>query len=166
MLNGLRRMDVVPERVRRDARILDKSRWHLAQCEGASPSDAAAAAGAGLSKKKLEAVLLALRRAVPISLDAPLPLNDQRYTLGEKVRADEIDPAQAVAENSVRAAVARAVTTLPAREQMIIASFYSGETTFRALGGRLGISKQRVSQIHSHALATLRAKLALRLRGA
>ena len=30
MLNGLRRMDAVPERIRRDARVLDSARWRLA----------------------------------------------------------------------------------------------------------------------------------------
>jgi len=63
----------------------------------------------------------------------------------------------------VRAAVAQAVTKLPARERVIISTFYTGRTTFRAIGGRLGISKQRVSQIHGHALANLRTILSARL---
>ena len=160
MLNGLRRLDVIPERVRRDARNLDAARWRIAQHKGAAPSDAIAAAGAGLSGPKLEAVLLALRRAVPISLDAPLQPTDQSATLGDRIAADGVDPAQHLVQQSVRAAVTRAVRTLPPREQMIIAEFYSGENTFRSIGGRLGISKQRVSQIHGRAINTLRTRLA------
>lgn len=168
MLNGLRRMDVVPERVRRDARNLDLARWRIAQAGGCAPSDSMAAAGAGLSRKKLNAVLLALRRAVPISLDATLPhqLYERGETLGDRVQADTVDPATSVSDRSIRAAVARAVTALPARERMIIACFYSGEATFRAIGGQLGISKQRVSQIHTGALATLRNILSLQLQDA
>jgi RNA polymerase sigma factor for flagellar operon FliA len=161
MLNGLRRMDVIPERVRRDARNLDQARWQLAQHGGESPSDAAAAAGAGLSERKLNAVLLALRRAVPLSLDAPVGISEQGAALGERIESETADPAQIVAQRSVDAVLARAVTTLSARERLIIASFYAGETTFRAIGGRLGISKQRVSQIHGRAIASLRAMLAL-----
>ncbi len=164
MLNGLRRMDTVPERVRRDARQLDRARWRIAQTQGSAPTDAAAADGAGLTRKKLAAVLLALRRAVPTSLDAPIPqVYDNVVTLADKLPADVIDPAQAVSARSVRAAVARAVTKLPPRERMIISTFYATDTTFRAIGGRLGISKQRVSQIHGQALTSLRTILAPQL---
>jgi RNA polymerase sigma factor for flagellar operon FliA len=164
MLNGLRRMDTVPERVRRDARNLDRARWRIAQADGGVPTDAAAAAGAGLSRKKLHAVLLALRRAIPISLDAPIPqLHENVVTLSDKLQADGDDPACAMSMKSVRAVVARAVTKLPPRERMVIATFYTGETTFRAIGGRLGISKQRVSQIHGHALVSLRNILSSQL---
>jgi len=162
MLNGLRRMDVIPERVRRDARTLDAARWRIAQRDGAAPSDCAAAENAGLNIRKLDAVLLALRRAVPVSLDAPLPHNEQSTTVGDRVASDCVDPAQCAVQHSVRAAVARAVRTLPPREQMIIAAFYAGENTFRAIGGRLGISKQRVSQIHGRAISTLRSRLGQR----
>jgi RNA polymerase sigma factor FliA len=162
MLNGLRRMDVVPERVRRDARNLDLARWRIAQTAGYAPSDAVAARGAGLTPRKLDAVLLALRRAVPISLDAPAQHASYsgRETLGDCVKDATGDPAKAVSDTAVRAVVAQAVTALPARERTIIAWFYTGETTFRAIGGRLGISKQRVSQIHATALASLRAIIA------
>jgi RNA polymerase sigma factor for flagellar operon FliA len=161
ILNGLRAMDPVPERVRRDARNLDRSRWRLAQEESASPTDLAAASGAGLSSRKLLAVLLALRRAVPLSLDAPPKRRNEQgvmegTTLGERMRSEGADPACVVAEQSVRLAVARAVSALSTRERLIIKSFYSGEASFRAIGGQLGISKQRVSQIHGRALGSLR----------
>jgi RNA polymerase sigma factor FliA len=161
MLNGLRRMDTVPERVRRDARYLDRARWRVAQADGSAPTDVVAAVEAGLSRKKLNAVLLALRRAVPLSLDAPIAQSpDHVVTLRDKIQADTSDPSHTVSLRSVRTAVAQAVTKLSPREQVIIATFYTGQTTFRAIGGRLGISKQRVSQIHGHALANLRNILA------
>ena len=164
MLNGLRRMDTVPERVRRDARNLDLVRWRIAQVQGVTPSDSTAAAEAGLSAKKLHAVLLALRRAVPVSLEAPIPHPfDNNITLRERIQSDVADPGDTVSLRSMRAAVVDAVTKLPKRERMILATFYTGETTFRAIGGRLGISKQRVSQIHGHALATLRSTLSRQL---
>ncbi|HXW50673.1 MAG TPA: sigma-70 family RNA polymerase sigma factor [Candidatus Acidoferrales bacterium] len=163
MLNGLRSMDIVPERVRRDARNLDWARWRLAQAHGSAPTDRAAAVRAGLTQRKLAAVLLALRRSTPISLDVPPPQQtDQPFTasLGERVPAATTDPGDDVARRMANAQVAQAVRSLPAREQLIISSFYSGGFTFRAIGGRLGISKQRVSQIHGRAIASLRTLLA------
>src|SRR4029077_20070670 len=52
IFNGLRRMDFVPERVRRDARTLEASRWSIAQRSGTSPTDREAAASAGLDGKQ------------------------------------------------------------------------------------------------------------------
>lgn len=167
MLNGLRTMDLIPERVRRDARNLDRARWGLAQHQGHAPTDAAAAAQAGLSSQKLRAVLLALRRALPASLDVPPPLSiDQTSPLGERLPGEAADPANTVARRSVASTVAKAVRTLPPRERLIIAAFYSGDTTFRVIGGRLGISKQRVSQIHGRAIESLRMLLAPELLNA
>jgi RNA polymerase sigma factor FliA len=162
MLNGLRAMDIVPERVRRDARSLDWARWQLAQAHGCAPTDAAAAHNAGLTRRKLSAVLLALRRSVPVSLDVPLPQqSDHPFTasLAERIPAANEDPGDVVARRIAISAVARAVRALPARERLIVSTFYSTGCTFRTIGGRLGISKQRVSQIHGRALASLRAML-------
>lgn len=161
ILNGLRRMDAVPERVRRNARMLESARWQLAQRDLVAPTDAVAADCAGLTRRKLDAVKLALRRAVPLSLDAPLTVYDHvTVTLGDKLPAETDDPVLAVSANHARAAVVKAVRALPPRERMIISTFYTGDTTFRVIGAQLGISKQRVSQIHGRAIASLRQMLA------
>lgn len=160
ILNGLRTMDLIPERVRRDARSLDRARWRLAQHQGTAPTDSAAAVRAGLSERKLNAVLLALRRSIPASLDAPPPLAAAHTpALGERLAGQSEDLASTVADRAIGEAVASAVRSLPAREQRIIASFYTGGSTFRTIGDQLGISKQRVSQIHGRALESLRTIL-------
>ena len=160
MLNGLRRMDSIPERVRRDARILDKARWYVAQAAGATPTDAVAANHAGLSRSKLATVQLALRRAVPLSLETPAHQHFDTVTLRDRLVSDDDDPSAAVATRTAHAAVTEALHKLPARERMIVAAFYGKEASFRTIGGRLGISKQRVSQIHGQALSALRSLLA------
>lgn len=160
MFNGLRRMDVVPERTRRDARSLDAARWRLAQTLGEAPDDRAAAIGAGLDDAKLRAVQLALSRATPVSLDSPLPGTPSGATFGDRVIGDQPDPAEMAQLREVQRVVDAAVAALPARERLIIAACYAGFATFREIGGQLGISKQRVSQIHSRTLTTLRSTLA------
>lgn len=160
MFNGLRRMDVVPERTRRDARTLDAARWRIAQTIGEAPDDKTAAGGAGLDDAKLYAVQLALSRATPVSLDAALPGTPSGATIGDRVAADQADPSEMVERREVQRVVDAAVAALPPRERLIIAACYSGYATFREIGGRLGISKQRVSQIHSRTLSNLRSTLA------
>ena len=124
MLNGLRRMDSVPERVRRDARSLDRVRWSLAQTNGTTPHDTLAATQAGLSKSKLATVQLALRRAVPLSLEAPIPQRfDNVVTLRDRLASDSEDPSSVAAARLARAALLRAVRKLPVRERAILAAF-------------------------------------------
>src|SRR5579864_866763 len=104
ILNGLRRMDAIPERVRRDARNLDGARWRLAQGDLNAPSDAAAAESFGMSEQKLQHVLLALRRATMLSLDAPLQAAEDGAVIGDRIAADCQNPLDAVVESSMRAA--------------------------------------------------------------
>ncbi len=56
----------------------------------------------------------------------------------------------------------KALSMLPPREQMIIRKRYLAEaaSTFAALAGELGISKERVRQLEARALAELRSMLA------
>jgi RNA polymerase sigma factor for flagellar operon FliA len=162
MLNGLRRMDAVPERVRRDARSLDSARWRLAMEAGAAPRDRDAAADAGLSAQKLQAIQMALRSAATLSLDAPINggMAPDGASLGEFIAADDPDPADRVVETDLRLVLARVVASLSARDRHIVAAFYSGNTTFREIGNSYGISKQRVSQLHNRALEGMRKTLA------
>jgi len=160
IFNGLRRMDFIPERVRRDARNLETSRWHIAQNSGVSPTDNEAAKSAGLDGRKLAAVKLALRRCAQHSLDMPVPNSEDTQPLRDKLRSTAADPAALVERLMLRQAVSRAVCALPARERLIVSSFYGSDVSLRQIGDRLGISKQRVSQLHVRALVGLRTALA------
>ena len=160
IFNGLRRMDFVPERVRRDARALEASRWRIAQERGFTPSDGEAAESAGLDHRQLAAVRLALHRSTTHSIDIPAPYTEDKQPLRDKLPAWSGDPAVLVARLVACGAVGRAVSALPARERLIIASFYGGNVSLRQIGDHLGISKQRVSQLHGRALVGLRSALA------
>jgi len=159
MLNGLRRMDVIPERVRRDARVLDEARWIVAQRTGASPCDADAARVAELTDAKLTAIYAASRHAGTLSIDGPLP-GCGRGTLSERLRSRQRDPGSLVVEASMRVIIGGAVASLPGRQRAILEAFYVRGATFGEIGRTLGVSKQRVSQLHCRAIADLRQKLA------
>lgn len=158
MLNGLRRMDAVPERVRRDARALDHARWIVAQRTGASPSERDAAQTACLSSSKLDAIRQANRLAT-LSIDRP-PAGDFGAPISERLVAGQCDPAAEASERAFRAMIVAAITALPRRERAIVEAFYRGGATFGDIGKRLGVSKQRVSQLHGRAIHVLRMKLA------
>ncbi len=89
-------------------------------------------------------------RQSALSLDAPLP--------GEpNVLADFGADPQAELELHAGAAELRAaLARLPPRQRRILELHYYGELSLHAIGKRMSVSPQRVSQLHLEALARLR----------
>lgn len=69
-------------------------------------------------------------------------------------------PSDATERDALKQSLARAITQLPEREQLVLSLYYDEELNLKEIGQILGVSESRVSQIHSQAAARLRAKLA------
>ena len=108
------------------------------------------------------------------SLDQPMAGpggdGDQR-TWMDCLASDAPTPEQAVAEASERRFVSeivgKALAMLPPREQLVIRKRYFEDVrqTFEAIGRELGVSKDRVRQLETRALAKLRELLQPALAG-
>lgn len=149
MLNGLRRLDPVSERVRRELRAAQRERY-----------DAAARAGEIPTQSDMEKRRPALRRAVyhayrytPLSLDASLPPGERLVTNWNG------DPAALSAAYDERRDVRAAIEALPPRQRRIVALHYFDGRTMRQIGQALQITPQRASQLHRAAIGRLRTVL-------
>jgi len=149
ILNGVRRMDPVSERMRRTMRVAERTRFALAHEVGVLPSLAEMERFVpGLSRARAEA-----HRRIPLSLDAPLPS-------GERLEPDYSgDPQAIVAERLERARIRSAVAALPSRQRAVILAHYFALRRLRSLVEPMRISPQRVSQLHLMAIERLRAEL-------
>jgi RNA polymerase sigma factor FliA len=149
VLNGVRRQDPVPERMRRTLRLAEKARYALAQELGTLPTPGAMERiTPPLGPARTEAY-----RRNALSLDTTLPR-------GERLEPDHSgDPQVIVLERVERECMRRAVAALPHRQRRIVTAHYFGEQPLRSLVGPLDISPQRVSQLHLLALEQLRAEL-------
>lgn len=146
MLNGLRRLDPVSERVRRELRHAEKERYALAAATGALPTQIQMEQ----RRPALRRATLHAHRYTPLSLDSQLPI-------GERLRNDwSADPAAITGERDERAAVRAALTHLPLRQRRVLALHYFGGQSLHQIGSRLQISPQRASQLHLAALKNLR----------
>jgi RNA polymerase sigma factor for flagellar operon FliA len=152
VLNGVRRMDPVSERMRRTMRGAQTARYALAQEIGTMPTmNAMSRLSPGLTAARTEA-----HRRTPLSLDSTLPL-------GERLDLDHsADPQTIVSERVERQIVRGAVAKLPSRQMRIVVAHYFAERRLRELVAPMRISPQRVSQLHLLALRRLRAALAVR----
>lgn len=148
MLNGIRRMDPVSERARRIARDGENARYAIAMERGELPS----MSEMNRRTPGFERAMAATRWGQPLSLDAPLPEGQSVVTNWHE------DPARVVVSRQDRAALARLVASLPARQRRIVTSYYFGGRSLRAIGEQLAVSPQRVSQLHLNAISTLRER--------
>jgi RNA polymerase sigma factor for flagellar operon FliA len=59
----------------------------------------------------------------------------------------------------MRDVLIRAIQDLPEREKTVMGLYYEEELNLREIGEILGVSESRICQLHSQAVARLRAKL-------
>ncbi len=146
MLNGLRRLDPVSERVRRTLRRAEEKRYALAQQHGTLPTFAELER----ADPRIRRARTAAHRQAALSLDAPLPS-------GTVALADwSTEPSRTVTARAQRRALGEAIALLPERQRRIVALHYANDLTLHAIGSAMRVSPQRVSQLHLSALARLR----------
>jgi RNA polymerase sigma factor FliA len=72
---------------------------------------------------------------------------------------DEADPLRSLLDSDFRQAVIDAIDMLPEREKMLMGLYYEEELNLKEIGAVMGVSESRVSQLHTQAVARLRASL-------
>jgi RNA polymerase sigma factor for flagellar operon FliA len=150
MLNGIRRLDPVSERVRRTLREAERERYALATERGALPAmHEMEQRLPGLKRARTEA-----HRGTPVSIDAPLPVGE-RFELGA---AD--DPQNVAADRAELRGVHAAIAALPPRERRLLVAHYFAGHSLRTLSRDMNVSPQRVSQLHLIAIERMRRGLA------
>lgn len=149
MLNGLRRMDPISERTRRRIRRAEQERYRLAQERGTMPTMTELES----SFKGLHQARTVVFRHTPLSLDAPLP-RDENALLDI-----ETDPALHIVRKSVARDLREALALLPLRQRRIMLLHYYQQQSLHAISAQLNVTPQRISQLHVRALSKLRAAI-------
>jgi RNA polymerase sigma factor for flagellar operon FliA len=73
--------------------------------------------------------------------------------------ADAANPLADIEENALQNDLAEVIRTLPEREQLVMSLYYQDELNLREIGEVIGVGESRVCQIHSQAVARIRARL-------
>jgi RNA polymerase sigma factor for flagellar operon FliA len=71
----------------------------------------------------------------------------------------DADPLRALLSQERVHLVADAIGRLPEREKLVIALYYNEDLTMKEVGGVLGLTESRVSQLHSQAMLRLKRYL-------
>lgn len=180
ILRDVRRaVDEMSSPIRRPVYVVDAERreWRFVtryEAEhGHEPSDELLAAALDAPAQVVRQVVdkQARRRPVVVSLDAPQSVQARSRahafdaTIAETIPSEDIqdDPEEMAARSERSERVASFVAhdaKLTAREQQVLALFYSDDrqlaNNLAAIARVLGMSRERVRQIHDHALSKLR----------
>ena len=154
--NELRRHDPVCERDRRMLRRADTTRREIDRCTGRTPSS-------NELDRLLPGYLRALARAQrgTISLDAPISTAGEKGDVLLALFAGDADTERTLVSNEQADELRQAIISLDDRRRTVIEKHYFGDETLDALAKTLGVSPQRISQIHLSAIKTLQQNLKL-----
>ncbi len=147
IIDGMRAMDFVPRSVRDKLRAIQQAQVALEARLGRIPEDTEVAHETGLSLHQVR--------------DLVKQASGSHANLDDFDLADELSSTTdaVVEEGDVNASLMRVVDELTERDQVVIALYYYEGLTLAEIGRVLGVTESRVSQVHSRATASLRAKL-------
>jgi RNA polymerase sigma factor FliA len=163
IIDELRSLDWVPRSVRARAREIEAAQAKLEHELQRAPSEEELAAKLGIGEEELRTSLLEIANSSVYALDELWTISDSS---GDSVslldtisdpRAD--DPQESLASSEVKDRLTDGISSLPEREQLVIALYYYENLTLREIGEVLGVTESRVSQLHTKAVMRLKSAL-------
>lgn len=162
MLDELRRSDWTPRSVHKKARMVADAIRDVENATGRDAKDSEVAAHLGIGLDEYHRILQDSLSCKTFSVEE---LIQGEEGLIEGVYATTQQPDQALIQQTFQQALAKAIGELPERERLVVSLYYDEELNLREIGKVLDVSESRVSQICSHAMLRLRARLADWLEG-
>ena len=158
MLDGLRENDWLPRSLRRDMRRIESAIHSLEQQNGRQPSEIELAESLGVSLAECQHMLQEARGHQLVYLEDVTRDEDDDYLERHMVH-HEADPLGMLEDADMRRRLVGAIELLPEREKLVMALYYDEELNLREIGEVLGVTESRICQLHSQAVARLRAAM-------
>jgi RNA polymerase sigma factor for flagellar operon FliA len=162
ILDELRGMDWVPRSTRARSREIERAIARLEGELGRSPTEPELAAGLGVEMADYYQMMDDVSSAALLSLDETSygDDDDRPVPLMDTLRAhDQPNALAALEREEMRDLLADSLGQLSEQERLVVALYYYEELTLKEIGQVLDLSESRVSQLHTKAVLSLRAKL-------
>lgn len=159
MLDGLRENDALPRNLRRDMRRIEATISQLEQRYGRQPTEGDLARALNMTLADYQKILYEARGYQLVHIEDFGDDEDGDYLDRHLPAAADADPLAALLDKSMRDMLIKAIEDLPDREKTVMGLYYEEELNLGEIGEVLGVSESRVCQIHSQAIARLRARI-------
>lgn len=158
MLDGLRENDWLPRSLRREMRRVEAAIHQLEQESGRAPSEKELSEALGMPLADYQKMLHDARGHQLVYYEDMAGDGDEDF-LERHFTDNEADPARMLEDQDTRRNLVQAIEALPEREKLMMGLYYEQELNLREIGEVMGVTESRVCQLHSQAIARLRARL-------
>ena len=158
MLDELRNSDWMPRSTRQNMRKVETAMNELQQRLGRPPSESEVAKSLKMSLADYQD-LLSDGGGHQLVYYEDFRGDDDDGSFLDRYAVDDSDPLRSLLDTGFRQAVIDAIDALPPREKMLMGLYYEEELNLKEIGAVMGVSESRVSQLHTQAVARLRAAL-------
>lgn len=158
MLDELRQNDWLPRSMRRALRTIEAAVNVLEQRTKRAPTEGEIAQELKISLTEYHEMLHDARGYQLVHLDDFSDDDDDDY-LERNCPDNRNNPLEKLQDERFRQGLIRAIEGLPEREKLLMGLYYEQELNFKEIAAILEVSESRVCQLHSQAIARLRAKL-------
>lgn len=158
MLDGLRENDWLPRSLRREFRQIEKAIAQLEQEYGRPPSENELAKALGVTLAEYQKMLQDARGHQLISFEDLVTEGDEDF-LERHLTDDSAEPSKVLEDENLKRMLVQGIELLPEREKLMMALYYEQDLNLREIGEVMGVTESRVCQLHTQAVARLRARI-------
>lgn len=158
MLDELRNSDWMPRSTRQNMRKVEAALSSLQQRLGRAPTESEVAKSLKMSLADYQD-LLSDGGGHQLVYYEDFHDDDGNDSFLDRYAVDDDDPLKSLLDTDFRQAVIDAIDNLPPREKILMGLYYEEELNLKEIGAVMGVSESRVSQLHTQAVARLRAAL-------
>ncbi|MDX2218624.1 MAG: RNA polymerase sigma factor FliA [Burkholderiales bacterium] len=159
MLDELRQNDWLPRSLRKTQRKVESAISALEQKLGRPPQETEIAKEMGVKLAEYQEMLAESRGYQLFSYDDFMGEDKDEQFLERHCPDPDADPLAQLQDKRFKSALVQAIKDLPEREQLLMGLYYEQDLNFREIAAVMGVTESRVCQLHSQAVARLRAKL-------
>jgi RNA polymerase sigma factor for flagellar operon FliA len=156
MLDEIRKGDWTPRSVHKNSRAITQAISQVEKATGRDARDIDVAERLQVSVQEYHQMLNEVNAGKLVGIE---DLGVSEDVLPTDATKGENSPFENMVQGSFQKALARAITTLPEREAIVLSLYYDEELNLREIGEVLEVSESRVSQIHSQAMLKLKSKM-------
>jgi RNA polymerase sigma factor for flagellar operon FliA len=156
MLDGLRASDPGSRKIRKEMRRIEAVLQQLSHQLGCPPTEGEVAAALDLPIADYQRLLQQAHGYTLISID-DLCDDDAGYL--EQCASSNTDPLVVLERAALRQTLVAAIRSLSQQDRVLMRLYYEDGLKMHQVGQRMALSESRISQLHTQAIAQLRASL-------